>query len=362
MQQSIVKGEITAAFARDIGSFINVKGLSKKYPEAARDASRAAERGVWELQVPPIKITKKSEKISIGPIVSSGEVVISIYNFGGISIRYNFGLEIELSELHQLACKLHIDEGLRKDAERHASTLLQEIKPYVRDHRLAPLTEEYFIINLQTLSNGPQGEVKNLAEHLLKNEQQILAKVLRGEPEDFSKDQIEDALRYRISYYENDVALIDWRAAVLVGTGFEDVLEVLEFSNLMLQQHGFLKQQIDESLDQVYELCRKMTWYSRLLGGLSPHLLRIGRLMLDAQDQFESINDPLRVLGDQYLSQVYRLAEKRFHLEHLEHTIKEKLSSVRDVHEIMGGRANELLNLILSFAIVALFIYEVIKL
>jgi hypothetical protein len=44
-------------------------------------------------------------------------------------------------------------------------------------------------------------------------------------------------------------------------------------------------------------------------------LHRVAQMQVDSAMLFEGVNNALKLLGDQYLARVYRLASQRFHLE-----------------------------------------------
>jgi len=54
------------------------------------------------------------------------------------------------------------------------------------------------------------------------------ASILRAEPAPLSAEEISDALSMRCAYLPDEVVLIDWFAALLVGDDMDDELLVLE--------------------------------------------------------------------------------------------------------------------------------------
>ena len=58
----------------------------------------------------------------------------------------------------------------------------------------------------------------------------------------------------RVSFGRDDVAMIDWSAALLVDREPDDVRSVLEFANLQLLEVRFLDAALDRALDRSYEV------------------------------------------------------------------------------------------------------------
>jgi hypothetical protein len=63
----------------------------------------------------------------------------------------------------------------------------------------------------------------------------LLARTLRFETADLSRPQQDEALAQAISYFENDLVLVDWNSAVIYDRDYEDTASVLELINVELQ-------------------------------------------------------------------------------------------------------------------------------
>ncbi|HBH78801.1 MAG TPA: hypothetical protein DDY39_03145, partial [Nitrospira sp.] len=66
----------------------------------------------------------------------------------------------------------------------------------------------------------------------------------------FSEQEVADALSCRISFGQEDAAVIDWHSAVLFGKDMDDVRAVLEFANVELLEMRMLDEQLDRALDE----------------------------------------------------------------------------------------------------------------
>src|SRR2546421_3839049 len=94
-------------------------------------------------------------------------------------------------------------------------------------------------------------------EGLLTRHAAQLAQILRAESRELSTDEVIDALSHRISFGKDDVAIVDWNAALVVDKEAEDVLNVLEFANVELLEMRFLDQRLDDALGLAYERLSK---------------------------------------------------------------------------------------------------------
>jgi len=60
---------------------------------------------------------------------------------------------------------------------------------------------------------------------------------------------------------------------------------------------------------------------------------------VDSAVLFERVNNTLKLLGDQHLARVYRLASQRFHLSDWDGAILRKLETLDSVYGKMSDRA-----------------------
>src|SRR5215471_12458558 len=74
-------------------------------------------------------------------------------------------------------------------------------------------------------------------------------------------------------------------------------------------------------------------------GSTSADLQRIAQMQVDSAMLFEGVNNALKLLGDQYLARVYRLASQRFHLEEWDASILRKLHTLESIYAKIADRA-----------------------
>ena len=121
--------------------------------------------------------------------------------------------------------------------------------------------------------------------------------------------------------------IIDWNAAVVIQEPAEDILTVLEFANVELLEVRYLDDKLDGMLDRAYESSLR----NRHIGRRAD-MKRIASLQMDAALLFEAINNALKLMGDQYLARVYRLAAARFHLPDWDASIQRKVGTLESVY------------------------------
>ena len=102
----------------------------------------------------------------------------------------------------------------------------------------------------------------------------------------------------------------------------------------------YLDEQLDNDLDQSYEALSRHNWGRfRLPGSSHADLRRIAQMQVDSAVLFEGVNNALKLLGDQYLARVYRLASQRFHLEEWDTSILRKLHILESIYNKISDQA-----------------------
>jgi hypothetical protein len=181
---------------------------------------------------------------------------------------------------------------------------------------------------------------------------QSLAQILRSEERPLSESRVEDALRLHVSYAPEDLLVVDWSSAVALG-GSEDERLVLEFANVELLELRALDKRLDGDLEEANRrLHRPRRW---IFGGAD--LREVAKLQVDNAMLYESVNNAVSLLGDQWLAEVYALIAQRYDLEKWQASVAHKLASLESIYQKIADesavRRSELLELII-IALIAL--------
>ena len=173
-----------------------------------------------------------------------------------------------------------------------------------------------------------------------------LAQILRSEERPLSESRVEDALRLSIAYSPDDLLVVDWSTAVAAG-GSADERLVLEFANAELLELRCLDKRLDGALEAASRsLSRRRPW---LFGGAE--LRRVAKLQVDNAMLYESVNNAVSLLGDQWLAEVYRRIAERYDLDKWQQSVAHKLASLESIYEKVADesavRRSELLELII---------------
>jgi hypothetical protein len=353
------KGLCYAFFAYDVGRGIDLAQAERRIT-ASKERSRIRHKHrtppYFDYTPAPLRVTEDMESIPLGTFRTSTVVELLIYDFGGVSVSYVIPLQSDIGSLLTLSLDLYENEWLLADSKRRIEDLLNELADAVERPHLADSIEDYVIFQIE--SAGPSFH----RDDLLSTHASTIAQMLRAESEPLADQEVCEATAHSLSFGQDDLAIIDWNAAVLVGQEMDDVRDVLEFANVELLEMRFVDQELDKALDEAYDTLSKRPKSLLSWSGLSfrADVHRIGQLQVDSAILFERVTNTLKLLGDQYLARIHRLASARFHLESWDTSITRKLQTLESIYGKMTDSAATRRAEVLEWIIIALLVVSII--
>ena len=354
---SIDRGICYALFAFDIGLAINLD-------EAERHVTAIKERGrirhkaraphYFEYRPAPLRLTQETRSLDFNGYRSSETVEVMLYDFGAVTVIYRIPINGPLDGLLALSEYLYENEALLTESRHRLDQLMRDIQPAIERPSLSKDVEDYLIFSIESC-------IPSTVHTFGSSYDSMFAHILRSERTPLSDQEIHEATACRISFSRDDTALIDWNAAIVFGHDMDDVRAVLGFVNVELLEMRTLDEQLDRALDQGYDvLTRKSASKSWLPGSHEAALSHIGQLQVDSAVLFERVENTLKLLGDQYLARVYRLASQRFHLEAWDASIIRKLQTLESIYGKMSDRATTQRMEVLEWIIIVLIMISIV--
>jgi hypothetical protein len=276
------------------------------------------------------------------------------YDFGAVSVIYRIPIQGDASALLSLSEVLYENPSLLADSRQRVEGLWKLIEPAISKPAISFFVEDYVIFHVESFA-GAIG-----IEDLIQRYGPQIAQILRVEHRELSADEVQDALSHRISYGTDDVVIVDWNASLVVDKEPEDVLTVLEFANVELLEMRFLDQRLDDALGQAYNRLSKRT--QRWFPFPSNHsdLRAISQWQVDSAVLFEGVNNVLKLLGDQYLARLYRLAAERFHLSEWDASILRKLQTLESIYQKISDQVVTWRTELLEWIVIVLILVEIL--
>ena len=349
---TIARGTCHVIFVYDIAFAIDLNEAARTISSATRETLKHKRRApqYFEYSPPPLRIVQRAERVGIDDTFATDpQVELVVYDFGAVTVIYRIDLSCDSSRLLNLSESLYENKQLLADSRHRVEDLLKVIQPALTKANISSFVEDYVIFQVEAFAEPIAIEdlTSRYAVHV--------AQILRAEARELSADEIIDATANRISFGKDDVAIVDWNAALLVDTEAQDVLTVLEFANVELLEMRFLDKRLDDALGLAYVRLSKRSrkWFQFRS---DPSDLRdISQWQVDSAILFEGVNNVLKLLGDQYLARLYRLAAQRFHLADWDVSILRKLETLEGIYQKisdqMVSRRMEVLEWIIIFLI-----------
>jgi hypothetical protein len=288
------------------------------------------------------------------------ECAIKFLPVGAISISVRTPFEVErieeLVEFHDL----RLDNGtLNDEVRRLADAVRRELEPfYIRPLPKLMDEEAYTVFCLEAPLLGPDGRPVS-AESWLHGHRREVASLLTQELDlaKLSKQEAEESTVRYLSYYQNDVVVMDWDAALLVDekADFEETLYVMELANLQLAELEAYDRLLDGALERSYRDLGSRSYRNRL------HVLReLREIRIDLARFSDELMNISKFFGDWHLARVYENIAARFHLTDWHRSIEEKLKTLDNLYELLKHDQTNRWMLILESTIVLLFIIDLV--
>jgi len=173
-----------------------------------------------------------------------------------------------------------------------------------------------------------------------------------------SRQEADESTGRYLSYYENDLAVLDWDAALIVQEPgqLDEILYVLELANLQLAELEAYDRILDTALERSY---RDLTQRPRRRGEIMRELREIRIDLARFSDELSNIT---KFFGDWHVARIYENIAARFHLGDWHRTIDKKLETLDDLYQLLNQDRTNRWMLTLEVTIVLLFIIDLILL
>ena len=172
-----------------------------------------------------------------------------------------------------------------------------------------------------------------------------------------SRQEADESTGRYLSYYENDLAVIDWDAALVIEepANLDETLYVLELANLQLAELEAYDRLLDEALERSYRdlADRRRRARTEVMRELREIRIDLARL----SDELQNIS---KFFGDWHLARIYQTISARFHLSDWHRTIDEKLKTLDNLYQLLNQDLNNRWMLILESTIVLLFVIDLV--
>jgi hypothetical protein len=290
------------------------------------------------------------------------EFAVKLLPVGAISITVRVPFAVQHVEDLVVYHDLQFSNGsLSEEVRRLAEEVRRELHPfYIRAVKQVPEEEAYTVFCIDAPVLDRDG-VPQIAENWLKGHRRQVAALLTQEPEidRLSTQESEESTQRAISYYEHDLVVVDWDAALVIDkpNHFDEPLYVMELANLQLAELEAYDRLLDDALERSY---RDLS--ERRIRSQRDVMRELREVRIDLARFSDELQNITKFFGDWHVARIYEAIAARFHLGDWHRTIEEKIKTLDDLYQLVKSDQNTRYMLWLEAMIVLLFIVDLVAL
>lgn len=351
-------GVALVMFAQEFGYSVDLQVAERLIASTRPGLAMGARNPAGVEIVPrPLVIEQPRPAVTVAGHALEGPVRITLYAFGAVSVAYRIPVTGPLEGLVGLSTALVTPTELREDARRRVSALMDALRPAITRPLVADAIEDYTIFAIRATEPGTAPGPLN-ADGLGR---QLIARILRAEPASLSDEQVNDAVSGTVSYGPDDLAVIDWNAALLVDPEPDATIAALELANTQLLELRFLDDTLDRALGEAYEITLRGSDRPAILGGsIRRQSRRLARMQVDAAGLLQSVGNALKTYGDQHLARIHDTADRRLRLQDWERSVRVKLDALEAIYGKLRDAHHQIRSEILEWIIIVLIAVSIV--
>jgi hypothetical protein len=333
--------------------------LGQTVAEFSVDASKRNPRHLFFARPHMVRLPPMERIGPRGPV--RVERTVKFLQIGAISITVSVPFEVQSIEELVAYHDLEFSNGqLSQEVRQLADAARGELARYF----LKPVNhlaeeEAYTVFCIDAPLRADDGQPLS-AEDWLAQHRRDVAALLTQEPDasQLSRQEADESTGRYLSYYENDLTVLDWDAALVVQepAGVDEILYVLELANLQLAELEAYDHILDTALERSYRDLNERP--RRRLEVMK----ELRELRVDLAHFSDELSNITKFFGDWHLARIYQNISARFHLGDWHRTIDEKLKTLDDLYQLLSQERINNWMLTLEVTIVLLFVVDLVLL
>jgi len=296
----------------------------------------------YYIQMPPVSVSTSPANIyetSLGKLKLEPE--IKIFSLGVISIK----IVVDFDDKTLTSLKKYFDlNTFENGIQKNIGIIFEELYRDVNDKITTALTDRYDIhvppeTYLAFCVHDPEG--RSAQDFITKHRKELAALLTNRKP---------------------GIVLSDKEVNDILSGEYDDILFILEISNLMLLElrtyDSYLNQILDKAYDDIDSFFVKKLKYS-----IAKETLRdIIDTRIDLLEMTDELNNTTRFVGEWYIAKLFKACSEKFHFADWETSITKKLSTMSELYMLLNNAIENRKMLGLEYGIVLLFIVDLLVL
>ena len=358
------RGEVVYIYAYDIAYDIKNEPVEKILTQPTRDylvgPSKRIPRQMFFYRpriadfAPEKRVLRSGESLEISKSVK-------IFGVGAMTVQVRVPFEVErLEDLVGYHDLKFAQGGLEEEVAEFAESVRKDIAPYcVRPVPALMQAEAYTVFCVAWLPEV-EGQGVRAEDWLTANRRRVAALLMQEEnAESLSEQEVCESTGLYLSYYGDDLVVVDWDSAIVVGQqdALDDVLHIMELANVQLVELAAYDRVLDEALQVAYNDMNRQTVRST-----RKMLENLRELRIDLARISDELSNITKFFGDWHLAKTHRNLADRFHLGDWQRIIGEKTRTLDGLYQILLQNRFNSAMFVLEVTIVLLFIIDLVVL
>lgn len=305
----------------------------------------------------PLEMRLNDAQLTIGDRMRVCRLHAHIYDLGILAFRLTIPLSDSLSWRRLIGVMADVQNypaEVMALLDSHAAALTTALQPTITRPNATMRTEDYTLLVVGQLAEG--AHAAELANH------PALLQAALGERRPLS--QSAQQLATAFSYYEDDLILLTWSAAIVIdpdAAARDDAALLLEFANTQLLAFRSYDDEVERELARITpRLARPRRATLALLSSSARFLSEITTLIVDINEASARVENALKVSEDVYWNRVYSGALTILRIEVWRAGIAQSLDVLRQQASLLRDEAQTALATGLEILVIVLIAVEVV--
>ena len=354
-------GQITLYRLFDVGFEIDLPRAFELLSPSAPDRARPARGEAQAIQIanPPVTVRLGAEPLELEAVERPAELSARLFDFGVVSFRVTLSLETPRRWADWVSTGRTIAaEDWTPRFRRWRDRLVDRLGSALLEPNDSGVAEDYTVFQVHRLLDeaGRPYPIETLTD-------EQVAGLLFGEGRPLSAATRRELLSQRFSYFEDDLAVLAWNAALVVEPAPQDtdVQYVLEFANAQLLELRYYDSVLDREVPRLYGEIAVARRGFHLIGRKYGRLLAaLQSRVTDATELVERVENSLKVTEDVYLARIYAAALEIFRGPTWRRGIDRKVAILREAYSMLNDESEGRRAEVLEITIILLIALEIV--
>src|SRR5437867_5876527 len=359
-----MKGEVVFYRLFDLGASVDldeIQGTVNMPFLAGRMLSERATPKYARFAAPLlVYVDQRALETNVGSLVAS--IAVKLYGVGALAVVVRTPFETSaLRDLRPFA-SLRIraadkEETLDAYCGRLVARIIEDLVPFSHASHAVNVDPEPYTVYCVSVTETP---VREFSTTWRREVTALLANDPR--PDAISDEEVEDTWRNWFSYYQDDLVVLEWDAALVVepSAAYEDTLTVFELANLQLLEMRTYDAYLDKVVDKAYDDLEDLFARSSILRSGHDTVKELAEIRMDLAEATFQVDNISKLWGDWFLGKVYRACVRKFELETWRKNVGDKMTDLSEIYEVAHSELEARRLLVVELLVVLLFVVDVV--